>query len=78
MLAALGSGRIQAAIDVFSEEPLASDHPLRRMGNVVLTPHVGYGTRENYGLFYRNSIENTLAFLDGAPTRLYAAGRHQV
>jgi phosphoglycerate dehydrogenase-like enzyme len=78
LLAALGSGRIQAAIDVFSEEPLASDHPLRRMGNVVLTPHVGYGTRENYGLFYRNSIENTLAFLDGAPIRLYAAGRHQV
>lgn len=78
LLAALGSGRIQAALDVFNEEPLSPDHPLRKAGNVVLTPHVGYGTREIYELFYRNSIENTLAYLDGAPIRLYAPERHEV
>jgi D-3-phosphoglycerate dehydrogenase len=42
----------------------------------VLTPHVGYGTREMYQIFYRNSIENALAYLDGAPIRQFAPERH--
>jgi phosphoglycerate dehydrogenase-like enzyme len=71
LLEALSERRIQAALDVFAEEPLPPDHPLRTAPNVVLTPHVGYGTRENYEDFYRNSVENTLAFLDGAPIRRY-------
>ncbi len=76
MIDALQNRRIQAAIDVFNEEPLPADHPLRSAPNVVLTPHVGYGTREMYQIFYRNSIENTLAFLDGAPIRQYSPDRH--
>lgn len=71
LLEALHERRIQAALDVFSEEPLPKTHPLRNAPNVVLTPHLGYGTRENYEFFYRRSIENTLAFLDGAPIRPY-------
>lgn len=76
LLDALAGRRIQAALDVFTEEPLPRDHPLRSAPNAVLTPHVGYGTREAYELFYRNSIENTLAFLDGAPIRRYEPDQH--
>ncbi len=76
LIDALYEKRIQAAIDVFTEEPLPHDHPLRRAPNVVLTPHVGYGTREMYQIFYRNSIENALAFLDGTPIRVYSPDRH--
>ena len=35
-----------AALDVYEEEPLPEDHPLRRMDNVVLTPHIASYTYE--------------------------------
>jgi phosphoglycerate dehydrogenase-like enzyme len=73
LLEALNARHIQAALDVFNEEPLPEKHPLRAAPNVVLTPHLGYGTYENYETFYRNSIENTLAFLSGTPIRLYVS-----
>jgi phosphoglycerate dehydrogenase-like enzyme len=78
LLEALSERRIQAALDVFMEEPLPAGHPLTTAPNTVLTPHVGYGTREAYALFYRNSIENALAFLDGNPIRRYEPERHAV
>jgi phosphoglycerate dehydrogenase-like enzyme len=40
LLAELQRGRIEAALDVFDEEPLPPDHPFRRLENVILTPHV--------------------------------------
>jgi phosphoglycerate dehydrogenase-like enzyme len=76
LIEAVNNHRIQAALDVFSQEPLPADHPLRQANNVVLTPHVGYGTREMYQIFYRYSIENTLAFLNGAPIRQYLPEKH--
>jgi phosphoglycerate dehydrogenase-like enzyme len=78
LLASLEAHAIQVALDVFEEEPLPTDHPLRRVPNTVLTPHVGYGTQEAYQLFYRYSIENTLAFLDGAPIRRYKPAEHHM
>jgi phosphoglycerate dehydrogenase-like enzyme len=75
LLAELASGRLRAGLDVFPTEPLPPDHPLRRLTNAVLTPHLGYGTRETMVEFYRASIENTLAFLDGAPIRVFAPAR---
>jgi phosphoglycerate dehydrogenase-like enzyme len=70
LVEALRSGRLHAGLDVYAQEPLPADHPLRSFPNVVLTPHLGYCTREVYGQFYGESIENVLAFLDGKPMRL--------
>ncbi|WAH35557.1 phosphoglycerate dehydrogenase [Alicyclobacillus dauci] len=47
LCAALQEGVVAgAAFDVFESEPLDADHPLRRMENVILTPHLGASTIE--------------------------------
>ncbi|MSQ60230.1 MAG: D-2-hydroxyacid dehydrogenase family protein [Betaproteobacteria bacterium] len=70
LVAALSEGRIVAGLDVYGEEPLPAAHPLRSSRNTVLTPHLGYCTSEIYQQFYRESIENILAFLAGKPIRV--------
>ncbi|MFC7329469.1 D-2-hydroxyacid dehydrogenase family protein [Marinactinospora rubrisoli] len=71
LLDALVTGRIGgAALDVYSTEPLPPDHPLRTAPNTVLTPHIGYGTHDTYRVFYRETVEDIVAFLDGAPVRV--------
>ena len=70
LVAAVQSGRLIAALDVYGQEPLQADHPLRGLPNTVLTPHLGYCTTEVYGQFYRESVENVLAYLDGKPIRV--------
>jgi len=62
-----------AALDVFDEEPLPLDHPLRRLENTVLTPHLGYVTTETYRIFFGQTVENIRAFLNGAPVRVINA-----
>jgi phosphoglycerate dehydrogenase-like enzyme len=70
LLEALGARRIAgAAIDVYDQEPLPADHPLRKLKNLLLTPHLGYVTEENYRLIYGNAVENIRAFLDDKPVR---------
>lgn len=59
-----------AAIDVFLQEPLPADHPYRALDNVLLTPHVGYVTRDTYAQFYGEMLEDVLAWLDGKPIRV--------
>jgi D-3-phosphoglycerate dehydrogenase len=59
---ALTAGRLAgAAVDVFSDEPLPADSPLRRAPNTVLTPHLGASTREAQ---VRAGIQTAQAVLD--------------
>lgn len=58
-----------AGLDTFDIEPLPDSDPLRRLDNVVLTPHLGYTVRELLQPFYEDTVENVLAFLDDAPIR---------
>jgi len=71
VIEALEAGRLgYAAFDVYDREPLPADHPLRRTPNVLLTPHIGYVTEENYRSSYPQIVENIVAFLDGRPVRV--------
>ena len=47
MVEELRRGRFVACIDVTTPEPLPIDHPLRRLPNVILTPHEAGAMAEN-------------------------------
>ncbi|MFZ0128106.1 MAG: D-2-hydroxyacid dehydrogenase family protein [Candidatus Dormiibacterota bacterium] len=71
LLRALREGWIAgAAIDVYDIEPLPPGHELRRLDNVILTPHIGYVSRDTYGHFFAGVVEDIQAFLAGAPIRV--------
>ena len=71
LIAALRERRIAGAgLDVYDIDPLPGDHPLRGLDNVVLSPHLGYVTAENFRTCYGGVVENIRAFLDGKPIRL--------
>lgn len=70
LVAALEERRLAGAgLDVFSVEPVPPDHPIRSAPNTVLTPHLGYATRENFAVFYTDAVEDVLAWAKGAPVR---------
>lgn len=73
LLAALHSGEIGgAALDVYDEEPLPAGHPLRAAPNLLLSPHLGYVTEENYRGMYGGALECVLGWMKGAPVRVIA------
>ena len=74
LVSALEQRRIAGAgLDVYDQEPLTAEHPLRRLDNVVHTPHLGYVTAENYRRAYGEAVEDVRAFLAGAPIRVVTA-----
>jgi phosphoglycerate dehydrogenase-like enzyme len=71
VIEALKGGRLAyAGFDVYDKEPLPIDHPLRTAPNVILTPHIGYVTDENYRSSYPQIVEDVVTFLDGNPVRV--------
>ena len=54
-----------AALDVFSVEPLPTDHPFRKLDNLVLTPHLGYVTEESFRAHYSQMVECIAAYVAG-------------
>jgi D-3-phosphoglycerate dehydrogenase len=71
MLAALRDKKFAGAgLDTFHVEPLPFDHPLRKMDNVVLTPHLGYVSEQGYRAYFTGVVEDIRGFLDGKPVRV--------
>ena len=71
MLAALRDKKIAGAgLDTFDVEPLPLDHPLRKMDNAVITPHLGYVSEQNYRGYFSGVVEDIRGFLDGKPVRV--------
>jgi D-3-phosphoglycerate dehydrogenase len=74
LIAALKSKSIAGAgLDVFDVEPLPLDHPFRKMDNIVITPHLGYVSEQNYRMLYAGAVEDIRAWLDGKPIRVIEA-----
>jgi phosphoglycerate dehydrogenase-like enzyme len=70
LIAALREGRIAGAgLDVYSREPLPADAPILKAPNTVLTPHLGYVTRETYEIYFSQALEDIEAWLKGTPIR---------
>jgi D-3-phosphoglycerate dehydrogenase len=71
LLAALRDKKIAGAgLDVFDTEPLPLGHPLRKMDNVVITPHLGYVSEQNYRRYFADAVDDIRGFLDHKPVRV--------
>lgn len=66
MIKALEEGQIAGAgLDVLVEEPMPADHPLMKLNNVVVTPHMAAQTQETVSKLVTMAAEGTLAVLNG-------------
>ncbi len=66
LIAALKTGPLSAAgLDVYSQEPLSADSPLRSLNNVVLTPHIGWTVEEVFEEFAQIACTQLQQYLQG-------------
>jgi phosphoglycerate dehydrogenase-like enzyme len=76
LVAALEDGRIAGAgLDVYDVEPVPRGDRLRRLDNVLATPHLGYVVDDNYRRFFTQAVEDVAAWLAGDPVRLLESDR---
>jgi len=79
LVAELAKGRIWAALDVFDPEPLPPDSPLRRMENVLLTPHAAGFTCDSYFGLGETMVAELERFFKGEPLQYQVdLGRLQI
>ncbi len=73
MVDALTRGSIGGVgLDVFDVEPLPADHPLRKLDNATLSPHLGYVSDATYREYYEDIIDNIANWMKGRPSRVMA------
>ena len=70
----LQSGRFWAALDVFEQEPLPDDHPLRALDNVILTPHIAAKTYEADGRISQIMVDEIRRFFNDEPLQYPVTG----
>ncbi len=74
LVSALQRGTIAGAgLDVYDVEPLPADAPILKAPNTVLTPHLGYVTRDSYRIYFGQALEDIEAWLNGSPIRVMEA-----
>ena len=69
MLAEVGRRRLRFVTDVFPEEPLPADHPLRQMSDVILSPHRAAAVEAGRQLIGDMILHDVCAMLEGDKTR---------
>lgn len=67
LIARLQQGQIVAALDVFDQEPLPKKHALRKLNNVILTPHNASSTNECYRRVGEQALDIVLKWLEDRP-----------
>jgi phosphoglycerate dehydrogenase-like enzyme len=71
LIDALNKGKIAGAgLDVYDEEPMPKEHPLRKAKNAVLTPHLGYVTQEALRTMYSDAVADIRAAAAGEAIRV--------
>ncbi len=65
-LARLASeGRLNVGLDVYDQEPLSLDSPLRQTPHTLLSPHIAGPTLDGFPILSRFAVENIRRYLDG-------------
>lgn len=72
LITALKSNQIKAAaIDVYDKEPVAHDHELRQVPNLLMTPHIGYVTAQTMEIFYGEMAQVIESYCQGTPIQTF-------
>ena len=71
LIEVLNQGYIAGAgLDVFDSEPMDMNHPLILSERTTITPHIGYVTQETYEVFFEDTLECVLSYINGTLVRL--------